>query len=74
MKNPIKCKPPIAQSLLLLWHGTQGSPESHPRTELGYFTLKALLLYALHAIVMGLHGRDIYVVILIPESADLLGL
>ncbi len=41
---------------------------------LGYFTLKALLLYPPHAIIMRLHVRDSYVVILIPETADILGL
>ncbi len=49
-------------------------PEGHPRIALDYFTLKALLLYPPHAIVMRLHGCDSYVVILIPETADLLGL
>ncbi len=39
---------------------------------LDYFTLNTLLIYPPHAIVMRLHGRDIYVVILIPETADLL--
>ncbi len=38
----------------------------HPRIAPGYFTLKALLLYPPHAIVMRLHGRDSYVVSLIP--------
>ncbi len=60
--------------LLLLRHGTESSPKGHPRIALGYFTLKALLLYPPHAIVMRLHGRDSYVVILIPGTADLLGL
>ncbi len=41
---------------------------------LGYFTLEALLLYPSYAIVMRVHGSDSYVVILIPETADLLGL
>ncbi len=57
--------------LLLLRHG---SPEGHPRIALGYFTLKALLVCPPHAIVMRLHGRDSYAVILIPGRADLLGL
>ncbi len=48
-------------------------PKDHPIIALGYFTLKALLLYPPHAIVMRLHGRDSYVVILIRETADLLG-
>ncbi len=48
--------------------------EGHPSIALDYFTLKALLLYPPHAIVMRLHGRDSYVVIPIPETADLLGL
>ncbi len=43
----------------------------HPRIALGYFALKTLLLYPPHAMVKRLHGRD---VILIPETADLLGL
>ncbi len=47
---------------------------SHPRIALGYFTLKALLLYPPHAILMRLHERDSYVAILILETADLLGL
>ncbi len=42
---------------LLLKHGAESSPEGHPRIALGYFTLKALLLYPPHAIVMRLHGR-----------------
>ncbi len=41
---------------------------------LGYLTLKALLLYPPHAIVLRLHGHESYAVILIPETADLLGL
>ncbi len=49
------------------------APRAHPRIALGYFTLKALLLYPPHAIVMRLHGRDNYVVILMLETADLLG-
>ncbi len=41
---------------------------------LGYFTLKALLLYPPHAIVLRLHECDVsYGVILIPETVDLLG-
>ncbi len=60
--------------LLLLRHGALSSPEVHPRIVLGCFTLKTLLLYPPHAIVMRLHGRDSYVVILIPETMDLLGL
>ncbi len=56
--------------LLLLRHGAYSSPEAHPRIALGYFTLKALLLYPPHAIVMRLHGRDSYVVIVILETAD----
>ncbi len=49
-------------------------PEGHPRITLGYFTLKALLLYLPHAIVTRLHGRDCDVVILVPDTTDLLGL
>ncbi len=41
---------------------------------LGYFTLKASLFYPSHAIVIRLHGCDGYVVILISEAADLMGL
>ncbi len=45
------------------------------RTALGYFTLKALLLYPTYAIIVKLHGRDVsYVAIFLPETADLLGL
>ncbi len=51
-------------------HGAESSPEGHPRIALGYFTLKALLLYPTHAIVIRLNGRDSYVVIPIPETAD----
>ncbi len=37
--------------------------------------LKALLLYSPHAMVKRLHRRDVcYAVILIPQTADLLGL
>ncbi len=44
----------------------------HPRIMLDYFTLKALLLYLPHSIVMRLHGRDFsYVVTLIPEMVNL---
>ncbi len=46
----------------------------HPRIALDYFYLKALLLYPPHAIVIRLHGHGSYVVVLIPETADLLGL
>ncbi len=46
-----------------------------PRVMLGYFIFKALLFYPPCAIVMRLHGRDgSHVVIVIPETADLLGL
>ncbi len=45
-----------------------------PRIDLDYFTLKALLLFPPHAILMRLHGRDSCIVILEPEAADLLGL
>ncbi len=48
--------------------------EGHPRIALSYFTLKALLLYPPHTIVMRLHGRDSNIVSIIPETADLLGL
>ncbi len=48
--------------------------EGHPKIALGYFALKVLLLYPPHAIVLRLHGCGSYVVILIPETADLLGL
>ncbi len=41
---------------------------------LGYLTLKSLLLYPPHAIVLRLRGRDSYAVVLIPETADLVGL
>ncbi len=47
----------------------------HPKVTLeqrcfGYFVLKALLLYPPHAIVVRFYGRDSYVVIPIPETAD----
>ncbi len=45
--------------------------EGHPKIALGYFALKVLFLYPPHAIVMRCGS---YVVILIPETADLLGL
>ncbi len=48
--------------------------EGHLKIALGYFALKVLLLYPPHAIVMRLHGCGSYVVILIPETEDLLGL
>ncbi len=50
------------------------TPKAHPRLAHGHLTLKALLLYYPPAIVLRLHGHDSYVVILIPETADLLGL
>ncbi len=55
-------------------------PRAHSKVTLeqpyfGYFTLKALWAYSLHAIEMRLHGRDASnVIILILETADLLGL
>ncbi len=61
--------------MLLLRHGAKSSSEGYSRTRLGYFTIKALLLYPPHALVMRLHGRDVsYVVIFIQETADLSGL
>ncbi len=45
--------------------------EGHLKIALGYFALKVLFLYPPHAIVMRCGS---YVVILIPETADLLGL
>ncbi len=48
--------------------------EGHPKITFGNFTLNALLLYPPHAIEMSLQGRDSYVSILIPDTADLLGL
>ncbi len=49
--------------------------EGHPRIAHGVFTLKALLIYPPHAVVMRLHGCDVgYVVILILKAVDLLGL
>ncbi len=69
MSQPSILKPELL--VLLLRHG---SPEGHPRIALGCFTLKALLLYPQYAIVMRLQGRDRNVVILIQETADLLGL
>ncbi len=50
------------------------APRVYPRIALGYFTLQALLLYPQHAIVMMLHMRGSYVVILIPEMTYLQGL
>ncbi len=56
-------------------HGAWSSPEDHSRIALGFVALKALLLYPPHAIILRLHGCDVsYVVILIPETVDLLGL
>ncbi len=49
-------------------------PEGHPRIALGYYTLKTLLIFPQHDIVKRLYGRYSYVVILIPETADLLDL
>ncbi len=43
---------------------------SNPRIGLGYFTLKAVLLYPPHTPVKRLHGHDSYIVILIPETVD----
>ncbi len=52
----------------MLRHGAQSSPEAHSRIALGYFTFEALLVYPPH-------GHDVsYVVILISETVDLLGL
>ncbi len=45
--------------------------EGHLKIALGYFALKVLFLNPPHAIVMRCGS---YVVILIPETADLLGL
>ncbi len=61
--------------ILLLRQGAKSSPEGHSRIVLGYFTLTTLLLYPRHVIVMRLHWCDVStVVILIPETVDLLGL
>ncbi len=61
--------------MLLLSYGAKSSPVSHPRITLSYFSLRALLPYPPHAIVMRLHGRDVgYVVTLIRKKADLLGM
>ncbi len=49
------------------------APRAHTKVTLGYTTLKAILLNPPHTIVMRLHGRGNYVVILIPATADLLG-
>ncbi len=58
--------------MLLFLEDAKSSPPSHPRKAHGYVNIKALLLHPPHAIVMRLHGRDSYVVILIPETVDLL--
>ncbi len=42
---------------LLSRRGAYKSPKGHPRMALGYFILKALLLYPPPAIVVRLHGR-----------------
>ncbi len=62
----------VSLLFLLLRRGTQSSSEDHPRKAVGYFTVKALLLYPPHAIEMRLHGCDSYVVIFISETMDLL--
>ncbi len=50
-------------------------PEGRPRIALGFFTLKALLLYPPSTIVMALQRRvDRYGVILMSGTVDLLGL
>ncbi len=60
---------------LLLRYVAKSSPKGNPRIALGYFILKALLLYPPNAVAMRLHRHDgSHVVILIPETADLLGL
>ncbi len=74
MRDTIGLGKGVVVLLFLFRHGAWSSPEGHPRIALGYFILKALLLYPTHAIAMRLHGRDSYVVILVPETADLLGL
>ncbi len=58
----------------LLRHGALSSPKGHVRIALCYIALKAFLFFPPHTIVRRLHGRDSYVVILIPETWDLLGL
>ncbi len=61
--------------LLILRHGVWSAPYGHPRIALDYLTLKALLIYPPHAIVMRMYGLDVcYVDILLPEAAVLLGL
>ncbi len=62
------------QWLFLLRRGAYKSPEGHPRMALGYFLLKALLIYPPPAKVVRLHGRDNYVVILILEMVHILNL
>ncbi len=59
---------------LLSRRGAYKSPERHLRMALGYFILKAFLLYPPPAMVVRLHGRDNYVDFLIPEMVDLLDL
>ncbi len=50
------------------------APRARPKGTLEQCLATWLLLYPPHAIVMRLQGLDSYVVILIPASADLLGL
>ncbi len=60
---------------LLLRYGAKSSPKGSPRIVLGYFISKELLLYPPHAVVIRLQGRiGRHVVILMPETADLLRL
>ncbi len=56
-------------------HGARSSPEGHSRKVLGYFNLNTTLLHPPHAILIRLNKRyGNYIVILIPETADLLGM
>ncbi len=70
-----KCVTSVGKLLMFLTHATWSSPKFHSRIAFDYFSLNALLLYPSHAIVKRLHGHDASnVVILIPKTADLLGL
>ncbi len=56
-------------------HGARSSPEVQSRKVLGYFNLNATLLYPPHAIMIRLNKRyGNYIVMLIPETVDLLSM
>ncbi len=59
----------------MVGNSAKSPPENHSGKAVGYLALKMPLICPINAIIMRLHGCDIsYVIILIPEATDLLGM